>query len=164
MRNPDTYNVAFICTANSVRSIIAEAVLNREGRGRFRAWSAGSSPVGAVQPEVLEMLRTTGHETEGLHSKPIRALLNGDVPPFDFVITVCDRAAGAACPAWAGQPVLANWNIPDPLPQDDDPVKRHLALAETYRALHRRIGLFVELPFEALDRLARETRVRELGR
>lgn len=157
------YDVAFICTANSVRSIIAEAILNRLGAGRFRAWSAGNDPAPAVEPEVLRMLQALGHDVTHLHPKPIGTLVAGDAPAFDFVITVCDRAAGEPCPAWPGHPVLANWSIADPLHGATDPVARHLALSEAYRGLYRRIELFTQLPLDRLDRLAREAGVRRIG-
>lgn len=156
--------VAFICTANSVRSILAEAILNRAGGGRFVAFSAGSHPAGSVQPEVLRMLQALEYDVSGLRSKSIDELTGIGATELDFVIIVCDRAAGEPCPAWPGHPVLANWSIPEPLQGVTDPVERHLALSETYRALRRRIELFVQLPLEQLDRLARQTRVRDIGR
>jgi len=147
------YNVLFLCTGNSARSILAEAILNHKGRGRFKAYSAGSHPTGRVNPAALELLEQVGLPTEGLRSKSWDEFAKATAPPIDFIITVCDNAAGEVCPVWPGQPVTAHWGIPDPA-HIEDKAEREKAFRDAYRTLERRIDLFMSLPSISLDRLA----------
>ncbi|MGE4221167.1 MAG: arsenate reductase ArsC [Alphaproteobacteria bacterium] len=156
-------NVLFLCTGNSARSILAEAILNREGTGRFRAYSAGSQPKGAVHPFALDLLRKLNHPTAGLRSKSWEEFARADAPSLDFVFTVCDNAASEVCPVWPGQPISAHWGIPDPAAAEGTEAERRLAFAEAYRQMHNRISIFVSLPFASLDRLGLQTRLREIG-
>ncbi len=156
-----TYNVLFLCTGNSARSILAEAILNRDGGGRFRAFSAGSFPRGAVHPAALALLARLGHSTEGLRSKSWDEFAAPGAPELDFIITVCDNAAGEVCPVWPGKPVSAHWGIEDPAAvegegQDD-------AFWVSYQALKRRVDLFLALPLESLDEISLASRMREIG-
>ena len=157
------YDVLFLCTGNSARSILAEAILNRLGAGRFRAHSAGSFPKGAVHPLALDLLQRQNHPTAVLRSKSWDEFATADAPPLDFVFTVCDQAAGEACPVWPGQPVTAHWGLPDPAAVEGTPAEQRLAFAETYRRLERRIGAFVNLPLASLDRMALQHRLAEIG-
>lgn len=156
------YNVLFLCTGNSARSILAEAYLNYRGRGRFRAYSAGSHPTGTVDPKVLELLRRCGISVSGLRSKSWDEFTGPAAPPLDFVFTVCDRAAGEVCPVWPGQPVTGHWGVPDPAAIGDGREKER-AVAEAFRILERRIDLFMCLPIGSLDRMSLRERVREIG-
>ena len=156
------FNVLFLCTGNSARSIMAEALLNEMGEGRFRAFSAGSHPTGVVNPYALERLERHGIENTGFRSKPWDEFAQADAPDLDFVITVCDNAAGEVCPAWPGQPITAHWGVFDPAAVDDD-VKR-IAFAQAFAILERRIVLFTSLRPESLERMALEQQVREIGR
>ena len=158
------YNVLFLCTGNSARSILAESVLNHRGGGRFRAWSAGSHPAGRVNPHAIALLRQLGLPTDDLRSKSWDEFAAPGAPPLDFVFTVCDNAAGELCPVWPGQPVTAHWGLPDPAAvegSDDDKTK---AFRDTYVALERRISLFNSLPIAGLDQLTLSKRVAEIGR
>jgi arsenate reductase len=155
--------VLFLCTGNSHRSIMAEAILNREGAGRFRAFSAGSHPEGRVAPETLALLRRLNHPVEGLRSKSWDEFARPDAPELDFVITVCDAAAGEICPSWPGQPMAAHWGVPDPA-HAKSPAERGRALSDTYRMLANRIGIFVNLPLRSLDRLSLQRSLDEIGR
>ena len=158
------YNVLFLCTGNSARSILAESVLNHRGGGRFRAWSAGSHPAGRVNPHAIALLRQLGLPTDDLRSKSWDEFAAPGAPPLDFVFTVCDNAAGEVCPVWPGQPVTAHWGLPDPAAvegSDDDTTK---AFRDTYVALERRISLFNSLPIAGLDQLTLSRRVAEIGR
>ena len=157
------YHVLFLCTGNSARSILAEAILNRLGEGRFRAHSAGSFPKGAVHPLALDLLQRENHPTAALRSKSWDEFAAPGAPPLDFVFTVCDQAAGEACPVWPGQPVTAHWGLPDPAAVEGTPAEQRLAFAETYRRLERRIGAFVNLPLASLDRMALQHRLAEIG-
>jgi arsenate reductase len=157
------YNVLFLCTGNSARSILAEAVLNHRGAGRFRAWSAGSHPVGRVNPGALEVLAQARLPTEGLRSKSWDEFAAPGAPPLDFVFTVCDNAANEVCPVWPGQPVTAHWGLPDPAAVTGD-AERQKAFRDTYVALERRISLFTSLPISGLDQLALARKVAEIGR
>jgi arsenate reductase len=157
-------NVLFLCTGNSARSIIAEAIMNREGRGRFRAWSAGSMPRGAVNPHTLELLRGLHYGTSGFRSKSWDEFATPDAPRFDFVFTVCDDAAAEVCPVWPGQPMTAHWGLPDPAAAEGSPAEIGVAFADTYRMLNNRISLFMSLPMAALDRLSLQRRLDEIGR
>lgn len=157
-------NVLFLCTGNSARSIIAEAIVNREGRGRFRAFSAGSMPKGEVNPHTLALLRGLNYPTEGLRSKSWDEFAGPGAPKLDFVFTVCDDAAGEVCPVWPGQPVTAHWGMPDPAAATGSPAEVALAFADAYRMIKSRLGVFMDLRLEALDRLSLQRRLDEIGR
>jgi arsenate reductase len=159
-----TYNVLFLCTGNSARSIIAECVLNRLGAGRFRAHSAGSFPKGAVHPYALDLLARAGYPTAGLRSKSWDEFAKPGAPPLDFVFTVCDRAAAEVCPVWPGQPMSAHWGLPDPAAAEGNEAERRLAFADTHRMLVNRISVLVSLPIASLDRLSLQSRLTEIGR
>ena len=156
------YNVLFLCTGNSARSILAEAILNKDGAGRFRAFSAGSQPKGQVHPVALRLLDELGFPTDGYRSKNWDEFAAPGAPPLDFVFTVCDNAAGETCPIWPGQPMTAHWGIEDPAAIEGDRQPR--AFRDAYHALQRRIGLFLSLPIESIDELSLQTRLREIGR
>lgn len=158
------YNVLFLCTGNSSRSIMAEAILNSEGGGRFRAFSAGSRPTGAVNPHARDLLVRMGHDVTGLRSKSWDEFAGPGAPEFDFVFTVCDNAAGEACPVWTGSPVTAHWGIPDPAAATGSPAEIALAFDDAYRMLAKRIGLFVALPLESLDKVALRHHLHAIGR
>lgn len=158
------FNVLFLCTGNSARSIIAEAILNKLGSGKFRAFSAGSQPKGRVHPEALKLLKSLDFDVKSLRSKSWLDYREADSPRFDFVFTVCDNAANEPCPVWPGQPLNAHWGIPDPAEAKGTPAEVALAFKETYRMLDRRIAIFVALPFEALDAVTLTARLREIGR
>jgi len=156
------YNVLFLCTGNSARSILAEAILNKEGRGRFRAYSAGSFPKGQVHPAALKLLEEMGHPTTGFRSKSWDEFALPGAPEFDFIITVCDNAAGEICPVWPGKPVTAHWGIEDPAAEEGEGQRQ--AFWQAYQALKRRIDLLLALPIESLDELALTSRVRAIGK
>ncbi|HVV65998.1 MAG TPA: arsenate reductase ArsC [Rhizomicrobium sp.] len=158
------YNVLFLCTGNSARSIIAEAVLNEEGEGRFRAYSAGSFPKPEVNPLTLALLRQSGLSTEGLRSKSWDEFARPGAPQMDFVFTVCDDAAGEVCPLWPGHPVTAHWGVPDPAAVEGDDASKMQAFRQALRVLANRIRVFAALPFDKLDRLKLKTRLDEIGR
>jgi arsenate reductase (thioredoxin) len=158
------YNVLFLCTGNSARSILAEAILNKVSRGRFVAYSAGSHPNGKVNPNALELLERLDFETAGLRSKAWDEFAAPGAPDLDFVFTVCDNAAGEVCPVWPGQPMTAHWGLPDPAAVQGTELEIANAFRETFRALERRIGLFVALPISSLDRLSLTNKVREIGK
>jgi len=158
------YNVLFLCTGNSARSIIAESILNREGRGRFRAFSAGSHPKGAINPHTLRLLQRLNYDTSGLRPKSWREFAQPGAPELDFVFTVCDDAAGEACPVWPGQPMTAHWGIADPAAAQGSDAEIAVAFNEAYRMLNQRIGIFVALPIQSLDRLTLQSRLRDIGR
>ncbi len=157
-------NVLFLCTGNSARSILAEAIMNREGEGRFRAFSAGSHPKGEPNPVGLALLRNLGYDTAFARSKSWDEFAAPGAPEMDFVITVCDQAAGEVCPFWPGQPMTAHWGLPDPAAVEGSDAEKHIAFGETYKMLDRRIGAFVALPMATLDRLGLERKVKEIGR
>jgi len=158
------FNVLFLCTGNSARSILAESFLNQLGKGRFRAFSAGSRPVGRVNPFALELLEKNHFPTGELRSKSWDEFAQPDAPPLDFVVTVCDNAAGEVCPVWPAQPMTAHWGIPDPTAvEGNDDVKRH-AFVETMSQLQRRLSAFVSLPFHTLDNMKLQQAVRDIGR
>jgi len=156
-------NVLFLCTGNSARSIIAEAIMNREGRGRFRAYSAGSHPKGEVNPNAINLLRSLNHPIDGLRSKPWDEFEGPDAPKLDFVFTVCDDAAAEVCPIWPGQPMTAHWGMPDPAAVEGSAAQIALAFADAYRMLNNRITLFMSLPLAALDRLSLQRRLDAIG-
>lgn len=158
------YNVLFLCTGNSARSIIAEAILNATAPGRFNGYSAGSHPKGEVNPHALDMLRRLGHDVSQFRSKPWDEFAKPDSPPLDFVITVCDSAAGEVCPIWPGQPMTAHWGMPDPAAVEGTPAEIALAFAETYRMLSNRIGAFANLKISALDRLSLQKHVSDIAK
>jgi len=158
------YNVLFLCTGNSARSIIAEAILNREGRGKFRAFSAGSHPKGAVNPHTIRLLQRLNHDTAALRSKSWEEFAQPGAPKLDFVLTVCDDAAGESCPVWPGQPMTAHWGIPDPAAAQGTDAEIAVAFNEAYRMLNQRIGIFVALPMQSLDTLTLQARLRDIGR
>jgi protein-tyrosine-phosphatase len=159
-----TFNVLFLCTGNSARSIIAEAILNRIGQGRFRAYSAGSQPKGQVNPRTIELLRNLNHDTSAFRSKSWTEFAKPGAPKLDFVFTVCDNAAGEACPVWPGQPMTAHWGIPDPAEATGTEAEIALAFKDAYRMLNQRIGIFVALPLVSIDKLTLQNRLREIGR
>jgi protein-tyrosine-phosphatase len=158
------YNVLFLCTGNSARSILAECILNREGKGRFRAFSAGSHPKGQVHPFAIELLKKLNHPTAGLRSKDWEEFAVPGAAAMDFVFTVCDNAANEVCPVWPGQPMTAHWGLPDPAAAEGTEAERHLAFADAYRMLLNRISIFTNLPMRSLDRLALQKRLDEIGR
>jgi arsenate reductase (thioredoxin) len=158
------FNVLFICTGNSARSILAEAILNREGRGRFRAFSAGSYPKGAVHPYALDLLRRMNHPTDTLRSKSWDEFARADGPQLDFAFTVCDNAAGEVCPIWPGQPMTAHWGLPDPAAVEGNEAEKRAAFADAYRMITNRISIFVNLPLTSLDKLTLQKRLDEIGR
>ncbi|MDR3505096.1 MAG: arsenate reductase ArsC [Acidocella sp.] len=158
------FNVLFLCTGNSARSIIAESLLNHWGEGKFHAYSAGSHPKGAVQPMALSLLNSLGLPTEGLRSKSWDEFAAPGAPVMDFIFTVCDQVAGEVCPVWPGQPITAQWGLPDPAAVQGSDMERAQAYRDTLRALENRIKVFVVLPFDALDRLALERRTAAIGR
>jgi len=156
------YNVLFLCTGNSARSILAEAIINRDGAGRFNAFSAGSFPKGQVHPEALRLLDGLGYPTGDFRSKSWDEFAEDGAPPLDFIFTVCDNAAGETCPVWPGQPVTAHWGIEDPAAIEGD--RQPQAFREAYHALQRRIGLFLSLPLESIDEMSLQSKLREIGR
>ena len=157
-------NVLFLCTGNSARSIMAEAIMNRLGGARFHAYSAGSMPAGVVNPHTLDLLKSQNFHTEGFQSKSWEEFSGPDAPELDFVFTVCDNAANEVCPIWPGQPMTAHWGIPDPAAAQGGDAEIGLAFAEAFRLLSNRIGLFVNLPMESLDRLSLQRRLDEIGK
>jgi arsenate reductase len=160
---PKVYNVLFLCTANSARSILAEAILARLGTGRFRAFSAGSQPRGTVNPVAIDVLKSLNHPVDGLRSKSWDEFAAPDAPRMDFVFTVCDNAAGEVCPVWPGQPMTAHWGIPDPAAVVGSDAVVHAAFYDAYRMLSNRISVFCALPLASIDRLSLQRRLREIG-
>jgi arsenate reductase (thioredoxin) len=158
------YNVLFLCTGNSARSIMAEAILQRFGGGKFNAFSAGSQPKGAVHPEAIALLTRLNFNTSAFRSKNWDEFAAPGAPALDFVFTVCDNAAGEVCPVWPGQPMTAHWGIPDPAAVEGSSVDIARAFANAYGALQNRIAVFVNLPFEGLDRLSLQARLDSIGR
>lgn len=157
------YNVLFLCTGNSARSVMGEALLNHVGNGRFRAFSAGSTPKGAIHPMTLKVLSEAGISTEGLRSKAWDELAGPDAPRMDFVFTVCDNAAGETCPIWPGQPMTAHWGIEDPAAVAGPDFKQRQAFEDALRFMRNRIAAFVNLPLESIDRMALGSRLRGIG-
>jgi protein-tyrosine-phosphatase len=157
-------NVLFLCTGNSARSIIAEAIMNREGHGRFRAFSAGSHPKGEVNPGTIRLLESLHYKTDGFRSKSWDEFAAPDAPKLDFVFTVCDDAAAEVCPIWPGQPMSAHWGMPDPAAAQGSPAEVALAFADTYRMMSNRLTLFMNLPLASLDKLSLQKRLNEIGR
>ena len=159
-----TFNVLFLCTGNSARSIIAEAILNKIGRGKFRAYSAGSEPKGKVNPSTIQLLQGLGYDTSGFRSKSWGEFAKPGAPPLDFVFTVCDNAAGETCPLWPGQPMTAHWGVPDPAEATGSEAEVAMAFKDAYRMLHQRIGIFSALPIQSLDKLSLQNKLHAIGR
>jgi arsenate reductase (thioredoxin) len=157
------YNVLFLCTGNSARSILAECIMNRVGSGKFVAYSAGSIPKGEVHPQAVRLLHSLGYDTAHLRSKSWDEFATPDAPKIDFIMTVCDNAAGEVCPIWPGQPIKAHWGIPDPAAVEGSESEIALAFADAYRMMTNRINLFTSLPIESLDKLAVKQRMDEIG-
>jgi arsenate reductase (thioredoxin) len=157
------FNVLFLCTGNSARSIMAEAILNKIGSGNFRAFSAGSQPKGQVHAETLRLLHDLDYDTAQFRSKSWSEFAKPGAPPLDFVFTVCDNAAGETCPFWPGQPMTAHWGIPDPAAAKGSPAQVALAFKDAYRMLSQRIGVFTALPIHSLDRLSLQAKLKEIG-
>jgi arsenate reductase len=157
------YNVLFLCTGNSARSIIAEAILNKLGAANFRGYSAGSQPKGQINPNTIELLQSLGYDTSFYRSKSWDEFARAGEPKFDFVFTVCDNAAAEACPVWPGQPMTAHWGIADPAEATGTPAEIALAFRQAYRLLHQRIGIFTSLPVRSLDRLSLQSRLSDIG-
>jgi arsenate reductase len=158
------YNVLFLCTGNSARSIMAEVILNHLGRGRFRAFSAGSHPGGKVNPFAVETMKAAGLATDGLRSKSWDEFAAPGAPPIDFIFTVCDNAANEACPIWPGKPTTAHWAVSDPAEVEGADERKRAAFREAATILRRRIELLLSLPIEKLDRLSLQTEVKEIGK
>jgi arsenate reductase len=158
------HNVLFLCSGNSARSIIGEAILNDLGKGKFRAFSAGTDPRGQINPHTLNVLRTCGHDAANLRSKSWDEFARPGAPGLDFVITVCDDAAGESCPTWPGEPMLAHWGIPDPAAATGSEAEIAVAFDETYRMMRRRIELLLALPVEKLDRIVLASQLKDIGR
>jgi arsenate reductase len=160
----DPLNVLFLCTGNSARSIMAECILNREGIGKFRAYSAGSMPTGRVNPHALNLLRKLNYDVSGLRSKSWDEFAAPNAPQLDFVFTVCDNAANEVCPIWPGQPITAHWGLPDPAAVVGTEAERAFAFDNCYRMLHQRISIFVNLPLASLNKLSLQRHLDEIGR
>ncbi|MDH3519370.1 MAG: arsenate reductase ArsC [Myxococcales bacterium] len=159
-----TYHALFLCTGNSARSILAEAILNRVGGSRFRGHSAGSHPTGRVHPLALELLAERGYDVSKLRSKPWDEFVAPGAPPLDFIFTVCDAAAGEVCPAWPGHPLTAHWGLADPAALDASPLQQRQAFRHAYLELERRVALLTVLPLASIDRMRLRARLDEIGR
>ena len=159
-----TYNALFLCTGNSARSIFGEAILNQLGRGRFRAYSAGSHPRGEIHPRALELLGRLHFPTGGFRSKSWNEFAQPGAPQLDFVFTVCDNAAGETCPVWPGQPMTAHWGVPDPAAATGNEAQIRLAFADTFRMLSNRISIFISLPLRSLDKLTLQRQLDSIGK
>lgn len=157
------YNVLFLCTGNTARSVLAESILRRDGAGRFNAFSAGSQPKGVVNPFALKTLAAFGYPADGYRSKSWDEYAAPGAPEMDFVITVCDNAAGEACPLWPGQPVTAHWGIEDPAAVEGSDIEKEAAFAKAFRYMRNRVSALVALPVASLDQLVLGTRLREIG-
>jgi protein-tyrosine-phosphatase len=162
--NKRPFNTLFLCTGNSARSIIAEAILNKLGMGQFRAYSAGSQPKGEVNPHTVALLKQLDYDTSAFRSKSWSEFAKPGAPTLDFVFTVCDNAAGEACPVWPGQPMTAHWGVPDPAEAKGSAAEIALAFKDTYRMLHQRIAVFAALPIRSLDQLSLQARLKDIGR
>jgi protein-tyrosine-phosphatase len=158
------FNVLFLCTHNSARSIMAECILNRLGEGRFRAFSAGSHPSGTVLPEALNLLEQSGFDTTQVRSKSWETFAGADAPALDFVFTLCDGAASEPCPVWPGQPMTAHWPFPDPSRFEGSEAETRAFVADVFRQIHTRIGIFINLPIASLDRMSLQAEIDRLGR
>ena len=164
MTEDRVFNVLFLCTGNSARSIMGESLINREGMGKFKGFSAGSGPVGEVHPRTLQLLQSMNHPTEDLRCKSWDEFAAPDAPVMDFVFTVCDNAAKETCPVWPGQPMTAHWGIPDPAHVSGTESEIAQAFNDTYRMLNQRISIFVNLPLAAVDRLSLQKRLDDIGK
>jgi protein-tyrosine-phosphatase len=162
-KTPEPLSVLFLCTGNSARSIMAECILNRLGRGKFRAYSAGSQPLGHINPIALNLLRKTNHDVSQLRSKSWDEFAVPGAPKLDFVFTVCDNAAQETCPVWPGQPMSAHWGLPDPAQAEGSEAERAFAFDDCYRMLNQRISIFVNLPIESLSRLSLQRHLDDIG-
>jgi arsenate reductase len=160
----DPFNVLFLCTGNSARSIMAECILNRQVMGKFRGYSAGSEPAGQVNPRALSLLQKLNYDTAELRSKSWDEFASPDAPKLDFVFTVCDNAAKELCPVWPGQPMSAHWGLPDPVAVEGTEAEKAFAFDDTYRMLNQRISIFVNLPFDSLSKLSLQKQLEEIGR
>lgn len=160
----DHYNILFLCTGNSARSIMAEGLVNKLGEGRFKGYSAGSHPSGRVNPLALDTLNDMGCDTAGMSSKSWDVFAGPDAPRMDFIITVCDNAAGEVCPIWPGQPMTAHWGFPDPSHVEGDEAERRGAFSKTAQAIAHRLRLFLSLPLEKLDRLSLQNEMKAIGK
>lgn len=158
------YNVLFLCTGNTARSILAESIMRKDGQGRFRAFSAGSQPKGRVNPFALKVLESLNYPTDGMRSKSWQEFAAQDAPVMDFVFTVCDNAAGEVCPVWPGQPMTAHWGLPDPAAAAGSDAEKAALFADVYRMLATRIGIFVNLPVASLDKMSLQKRLDEIGK
>jgi protein-tyrosine-phosphatase len=158
------YNVLFLCTGNSARSVMAEAILNKAGADKFHAYSAGSHPKGQVHPETIRLLQSLGYDTSAFRSKSWDEFTAPGAREFDFVFTVCDNAAAETCPLWPGQPMTAHWGVPDPAEATGSEAEIALAFKDAYRMLDRRIGIFTSLPLRSLDQLTLQKELRNIGR
>jgi arsenate reductase len=158
------FNVLFLCTGNSARSMMAECIMNRIGAGKFRAFSAGSQPKGFVDPTVLQLLKKLNHQVEGLRSKSWDEFAQAGAPDLDFVFTVCDNAAGEVCPFWPGQPMSAHWGVPDPAAFEGGEAEKAAFCADVYRMLNNRINIFCSLPLRSIDKLSLQKRLDEIGK
>ncbi len=159
----DALNVLFLCTGNSARSILAEAILNKLGGRNFRGFSAGSQPKGTPHPNTVALLRQLGHDTQRLRSKSWLEFAQPDAPKLDFVFTVCDNAAGEACPVWPGKPITAHWGIADPATATGSDAEIALAFSRAYKLLEQRISVFTALPFDKLSAMSLQSKVRDIG-
>ena len=163
MTNTRVFNVLFLCTGNSARSIMAEALLNRIGRNRFKAFSAGSMPAGKLNPYTIDVLNRMGFLPDQFRSKSWEEFTGPDAPQLDFVFTVCDKAAEEVCPVWPGQPMTAHWGLPDPVAVEGSPAEIAVAFGDTFRLLANRLNLLINLPIESLDRLSLQRRLDSIG-
>jgi arsenate reductase len=158
------YNVLFLCTGNSARSILAESIMRKDGAGRFHSFSAGSQPKGEINPFALKVLRASNYPTAGMRSKSWLEFANPDAPVMDFVFTVCDNAAGETCPVWPGQPMSAHWGIEDPAVVQGSDLEKEAAFVAALRYLRNRISIFMNLPLHSIDQLSLTTKLREIGK
>jgi arsenate reductase len=158
------YNVLFLCTGNSARSILAESIMRKDGAGRFRSFSAGSQPKGEINPFALKVLRTANYPAEGWRSKSWLEFAKPNAPVMDFVFTVCDNAAGETCPVWPGQPMSAHWGIEDPAAVQGTDIEKEAAFVAALRYLRNRISIFMNLPLRSIDQLSLTTKLREIGK
>lgn len=157
-------NVLFLCTHNSARSVIAESIINFLGRGKFKGFSAGSQPSGEIHPFALDLLKRLNYDTSNLSSKSWEEFAADGAPPLNFVFTVCDNAANETCPIWPGQPMTAQWGLPDPSRVEGTEAEQRHAFADAHRMLYQRISIFVNLPFDELDKLSLQKRLEDIGR
>jgi arsenate reductase len=158
------YNVLFLCTGNSARSILAESIMRKDGQGRFRSFSAGSQPKGRINPFALKVLEALNYPTDGMRSKSWEEFAAPDAPVMDFVFTVCDAAAGESCPVWPGQPMTAHWGIEDPAAAEGTDIQKEAAFVTAFKYLKNRIGVFTNLPLRGIDKLSLGTKLRQIGR